>query len=175
MIDDYRTKLNKCKYKKDVDTIKLEAQNDGLIIKDNSSFIAQAERQCVNARIQGGAASMSKRAMIAVYKDDILRNLGFRLLIAVHDELIGECPIENKEQVKTRMSELMIKSALPEVTVPMKCDADDFPSWYYDVYSSDIKKEYNKLLENSNKSVAFRRLLDNHIECTEEQIVGMLS
>lgn len=175
MIDDYRTKLNKCKYKKDVDTIKLEAQNDGLIIKDNSSFIAQAERQCVNARIQGGAASMSKRAMIAVYKDDVLRNLGFRLLIAVHDELIGECPIENKEQVKTRMSELMIKSALPEVTVPMKCDADDFPSWYYDVYSSDIKKEYNKLLENSNKNVAFKQLLDNHIECTEEQIVGMLS
>ena len=117
---------------------------------------------------------MSKRAMIAVYNDDSLKNLGFRLLIAVHDELIGECPIENKEKVKSRLSELMINSALPEVTVPMKCDADDFPSWYYDVYSSEIIKEYQKLLEE-DKSSALSKLINNHIESTEQQLKSIIS
>lgn len=168
MIADFKKRLSICKYKKDVDEVKMMASKNGITIKDNSAFIAQAERQCVNARIQGGAASMSKRAMIAVYNDSELKALGFRLLIAVHDELIGECPIENKEKVKSRMSELMVQAALPEVTVPMKCDSDDFPSWYYDVYSSEINKEYTKLCENNSDEVAMKKLVKNHIESTPE-------
>ena len=146
-----------------------------MIIKDNSAFIAQAERQCVNARIQGGAASMSKRAMIAVHHDELLKNLGFRLLIAVHDELIGECPIENKEEVKSRLSELMINSALPEVQVPMKCDADDFPCWYYDVYVSEIKKEYDKALkECKDPDKAFNQVVSNHVEYDVKDLRNMI-
>lgn len=174
LIKEYKTKLQNSKYKKDIDNIKLDIVKHGLNVKDNTAFIAKAERQCVNARIQGGAASMSKRAMIAVYKDSVLRNLGFKLLIAVHDELIGECPIENKEPVKERLSELMINSAKPEVIVPMKCDADDFPSWYYDVYTSEILKEYKKLLAE-NENTAFDKLVKNHIECTEQQLRNIIS
>lgn len=153
--------LNNAKYKSEVDKIKLEAQNSGINIRDNTGFIAQAERQCVNARIQGGAASMSKRAMINVSKNEELKSLGFKLLIAVHDELIGECPVENAERVKELLSQEMINSALPEVKVPMKCDTDAFPSWYYDVYSSEIKKEYDG---------NFEKLCDNHEECTPMQL-----
>ena len=174
LINEYKTKLANCRYRKDVENVKAEATKKGLTIKDNTAFIAQAERQCVNARIQGGAASMSKRAMIAVHNDKELKNLGFRLLIAVHDELIGECPIENKEQVKVRLSELMINSAKPEVTVPMKCDADDFPSWYYDVYTSEINKEWNKLLEDNDEQTAFKKLVENHIESTPEELKSMI-
>lgn len=175
LIESYRAKLNGCKYRKEVEAVKAEVVKNGLTIKDNSSFIAQAERQCVNARIQGGAASMSKRAMIAVHHDELLRSLGFRLLIAVHDELIGECPIENKEEVKARLSELMINSALPEVQVPMKCDADDFPCWYYDVYSSEIKKEYDKALETfKDADEAFRQIIANHSECDIKDLQEMI-
>ena len=145
--------------------MKQEAQTAGLLIKDNTGFIAQAERQCVNARIQGGAASMSKRAMVRVANNQELKDLGFRLLIAVHDELIGECPIENADRVKELLSAEMIQSALPDVTVPMKCDTDSFPSWYYDVYTSEIKKEYTG---------DFKALCDNHIECTPEQLSQMI-
>lgn len=164
IIDTYKSKLNVAKYKSEIDNIKKEALQAGIIIKDNTGFIAQAERQCVNARIQGGAASMSKRAMVAVYNDEELKSLGFKLLIAVHDELIGECPIENAEKVKELLSYNMIQSALPEVNVPMKCDTDVFPSWYYDVYSSEIKKEYE---QNGHD---FNKLCDNHSECTPEQL-----
>ena len=169
IINTYKTKLNNAKYKSEIDNIKKEASQIGISIKDNSGFIAQAERQCVNARIQGGAASMSKRAMINVYNNEELRELGFKLLIAVHDELIGECPIENAERVKELLSQEMIDSALPEVKVPMKCDTDSFPAWYYDVYQAEIKKEFDTLNHN------FNLLCNNHTECTPEQLSKILN
>ena len=175
LVDDYLIRLNKSRSKKESDSIKEQAKRDHIQIKDNSGFVAQAERQCVNARIQGGAASMSKRAMINVYNSEELKNLGFRLLIAVHDELIGECPIENKEKCKELLTKVMVESALPEVTVPMKCDTDDFPSWYYDVYSSEIKKEYNQLQDTLSVNEAYRVLLDNHVELLSNDIDRIIS
>ena len=139
-----------------------------IFLRDNSGFVAQAERQCVNARIQGGAASMSKRAMINVHNNERLKELGFKLLIAVHDELIGECPEENKEECKKLLSEIMINSALPDVVVPMKCDTDDFKSWYLDVYSSEVKKEFSELCKVHSEEDAFKILLNNREEATEE-------
>ena len=100
IVNDYLIRLNNSRSKKDTDSIKLQAKQNNIRISDNSGFIAQAERQCVNARIQGGAASMSKKAMINVYNSKELKDLGFKLLIVVHDEIIGECPEENKEKCK---------------------------------------------------------------------------
>lgn len=170
IIDKYKKLCDSCRSKKDIDSIKSRASNEGVIIKDNGGFISQAERQCVNARVQGGAASMSKRAMIAVHNDKELKDLGFKLLIAVHDELIGECPIESQEEVKKRLSELMINSAKPECLVPMKCDADSFKSWYLDVYSSEILKEYNNLIKNKSVEDSMKIIIQNHSECTPEQL-----
>jgi len=174
IIDKYKKQCYSCKSKKELDELKSKALKDGIEIHDNGGFIAQAERQCVNARVQGGAASMSKRAMIAVYNDKQLRDFGFKLLIAVHDELIGECPIENQEGVKKRLSELMINSAKPECIVPMKCDADSFRSWYLDVFSSNLKEEYEDLLKSYSKEEAFNYLKNNHLECTEDQLIELL-
>jgi len=175
LISKYENSLKKCRGKKDVDTLKEQAFRENVIIKDNTGFISQAERQCVNARVQGGAASMSKRAMINVYKDQELRNLKFRLLISVHDELIGECPIENAEQVKQRLSCLMIESAKPDCTVPMKCDAEAFSSWYADEYENTLKESYSKLIKSGlSKESAYEQILNEHEECTEEQIKDIL-
>ena len=174
LIDKYRNELLLCKNAKTFEEIRRRADKDNLTIYNNSGFISQAERQCVNARIQGGAASMSKKAMINVFKNEELKSLGFRLLIAVHDELIGECPIENKERCKQLLSEIMINSAKPEINVPMKCDADDFKSWYYDVYSSEIKKEFSNLKDEFSEVDAYNKLLENHTELAKEQINNIL-
>lgn len=174
ILDKYKKLCEECKSKKDVDEVKKNALKEGVEIHDNGGFIAQAERQCVNARIQGGAASMSKRAMIAVHNDKELNELGFKLLIAVHDELIGECPIENQEECKARLSELMIESAKPECVVPMKCDADSFKSWYLDVYTSNLKEEYEKLCTSMTTEKAFCEVCKNHTEFTTAQIIDLL-
>ena len=73
---------------------------------------------------------MSKRAMIAVHNDKILRELKFKLLIAVHDELIGECPIENAKICKERFAELMEEAAYDKLDIPIKCDVACSYEWY---------------------------------------------
>ena len=109
-----------------------KANKEGIWIIDNGAKIADAERQCVNARIQGSAADMSKLAMIAVGKDKRLKELGFRLLIPVHDELIAECPEENVKECSERFAELMSGAAKSKLTIPIKCDVEITRCWYGD-------------------------------------------
>ena len=68
-INYYTKQLEKAYGRAAKEQVKAKAKEDGIIIKDNGGFIAQAERQCVNSRIQGSAADMSKKAMILVGKD----------------------------------------------------------------------------------------------------------
>lgn len=107
-----------------------KANKEGVWIVDNGGKIADAERQCVNARIQGSAADMSKLAMILVGKDKRLRELGFRLLIPVHDELIAECPEENVKECSERFAMLMSEAAKSRLTIPIKCDVEITRNWY---------------------------------------------
>ena len=170
----YQSLVEKCRSRKDVENVKAQALNEGVIIKDNSYFISQAERQCVNARIQGGAATMSKKAMIKVYNDNILKELGFKLLLAVHDELIGECPIENKDEVADRLTLLMRESALPEVITPFKCDATIENVWYESEYAGKIKKEHTANIESMSEEESINKLLEIHSECTRENIINFI-
>lgn len=107
-----------------------EALAEGIIIIDNGGKISDAERQVVNSRIQGSAADMSKLAMILVGKDERLKELGFRLLIPVHDELIAECPKENAKEASERFAMLMSKAAESKLTVPISCDVEITERWY---------------------------------------------
>jgi DNA polymerase I-like protein with 3'-5' exonuclease and polymerase domains len=110
--------------------IKDELKSKGIKIKDNTKFIADATRQCVNARVQGSAADMTKKVMIAVRNDKILQDLDFHLILQVHDELIGECPRENAKQCSERLSYLMVTSAKDKISIPMRCDPSITERWY---------------------------------------------
>lgn len=129
VIDYYLAKLRNCK-PWDKRKIFEEANKEGIWIVDNGMKIADAERQCVNARIQGSAADMTKLAMIKVGNDEELKRLGFRLLIQVHDELIGECPEENMQACKERFAYLMSSAAEDRLSMPIKCDVEVTRSWY---------------------------------------------
>lgn len=106
-----------------------KAEEEGIIIIDNGGYVAEAERQVVNGIVQGSAADMTKRAMVALYNNEELNRLGFRLLMSVHDENIGECPKENIKRVKELLNEIMI-NANDRCSVPMKCDAEVSEYWY---------------------------------------------
>ena len=113
-------------------TVFEEANKEGIWIIDNGAKIADAQRQCVNSRIQGSAADMSKLAMILVGNDKRLKELGFRLLIPVHDELIAECPEENVKECSERFAELMSEAAKSALSIPIKCDVEVTREWYGD-------------------------------------------
>ena len=116
--------------KKKRDAVIKSAEREHLVIFDNSKKIADATRQCVNARIQGSAADLTKLAMIDLASDWQLKQLGFRLLIPVHDELIGECPKENAKECAERLAEIMSKAAEKILEMPIKCDVEITKAWY---------------------------------------------
>lgn len=128
-VDLYTKKLDKCFYYEDTLSLVNSAREDGVEIKVNTMKIEDARRQCVNSIIQGSAADMVKLALISIYNDKQLKDWGFKLIMTVHDEIIGQCPIENAKKVSERLSQVMIESALERVSVPMKCDAEITRCW----------------------------------------------
>ena len=176
LVDKYKKKLSEVKYRKDIEKIKQEALKEGIEIKDNSGFISQAERQCVNARIQGSAASMTKQAMLNIYNDSELNRLGFKLLINVHDELIGECPKENAEECVKRLEEVMKSAAKDKCSCPFKCDADISEKWYYNEECAELKKSLSSLIESGlTQEEAFNKLCIDNEEFTQEELKKMIS
>ena len=173
IIDQYKKKLEGCNGRKAVQEVIAKGSAEGLSIRDNSGFIAQAERQCVNARVQGGAATMSKKAMINVYRDKVLKDLGFKLMLAVHDELIGECPEVNADAVADRLCEVMKNSALPECTVPFKCDPTITKSWYEDEMEAKLSDLYDTYKDMSKPDI-LNSIAEIHTELTFDQISAML-
>lgn len=107
-----------------------QAKEEGIIITDHSKERIDATRQIVNSRIQGTAADQSKLAMIALNNDARLKELGFRMLIPVHDEVIAECPEENAKEVAERFAYIMSHSGGSKFTIPISCDVAVSKCWY---------------------------------------------
>jgi DNA polymerase I len=174
-INDYKQQLVDAKGRRDsIDRIIKNASLEGIKIKNNGGFIAQAERQCVNARIQGGSATMTKIAMNKLFRDEELNKLGFKLLLTVHDELIGECPKENSEKVAQILTNIM-KTCIDDVSsVPFKCDADINEHWYYNDYVNTLRQEYKKILPSLSKEDALQSIILEHTEMSPEKIRQIL-
>lgn len=129
----YVSKLKKAWGRTQKEKIKAEALAEGYSIKDNGGFIADAQRQCVNSIIQGSSADITKCALIQLHDDKVLKELGYKNLLTVHDEIIGTCPKENMKQVSDRMAEVMISAAAEKISVPMSCDCEVTERWYGEV------------------------------------------
>ena len=176
LVESYKKKLSKVKSRNDYQKIQQEAERDGIYIVDNGAFISQAERQCVNARIQGGAASMTKVCMRKVFDDEELNRLGAKLVLQIHDEVIVECPKQNAEAVMSRLTYVMKTSVADKVQVPFKCDGYIVNCWYEDDFGDILKQELQKLIDSgASEEEAFSKLLKEHSELTSEQLTQLLS
>ncbi|MBQ7072714.1 MAG: DNA polymerase I [Bacteroidales bacterium] len=82
----------------------------------NATLRALAERNAVNAPIQGTAADIIKLAMIAVDKELRESGMNSRMVLQIHDELVFETDINEVEALKslvTRCMENVIKLSVP--------------------------------------------------------------
>ena len=176
LISQYAALINAAKSRKQIDDIKAKADKDGIEIINNGGFISTAQRQCVNARIQGSAATMTKMAMVKLHNDPRLKALGFKLLIGVHDELIGECPIENSEQVAKLLTDDMKEVGETATGIPFKCDADLSFNWYWNDYKSVVLDEFLTYAKNheNNYKEAFKYITENHEELTPENLLDVV-
>lgn len=57
-----------------------------------------AERAAINTPIQGGASDIVMMAMLKVSRNERLQELGWKMILQVHDEIIMEGPLESREE-----------------------------------------------------------------------------
>ncbi|MBR4578889.1 MAG: DNA polymerase I [Oscillospiraceae bacterium] len=96
-------------------------------LKGNFTMRSFGERVALNMPIQGTAADIIKLAMVHV--DARLRKEGLRarLLLQVHDELIVECPEEERERVAALLQEEM--EQVVSYSVPLVAEAGWGKTW----------------------------------------------
>ena len=88
---------------------------------------AAAERAAINAPMQGTAADLIKKAMIAVQAWLEAEKLKSLLVLQVHDELVLEVPDDEVSRVKERLPQLM--QAVATLKVPLLAEVGVGESW----------------------------------------------
>jgi DNA polymerase I-like protein with 3'-5' exonuclease and polymerase domains len=152
------------------------ALEDGVLILANTGRRAQAERQCLNARIQGGAASLTKLAMVNIHRSKELKDLMAKLIITVHDEVLVECPEIYADEVEKLLPQVMIDTAKPYITVPMSCDPYNVSRWYCDEAGVSIRDEFKKLEKKGiERDEALKIVISNHPEFPESSIIDTIT
>ncbi len=101
------------------------------IVDKNPMRRNYAERQAINAPIQGTAADIIKRAMIRVPAGLAARKLDADMLLQVHDELIFEVPADQIDDTVAAVKDVMAGAAEPAVAldVPLVVDAGIGDNW----------------------------------------------
>jgi DNA polymerase I len=93
---------------------------------NNKILQKEEERQAFNAGIQGSAADIMKMAMINLDKR-LKAYDGANLILQVHDEMIVECDIGIKDEIKKIIVEEM--SSATKLKVPLKVDIGEGNNW----------------------------------------------
>ncbi|MCZ6455469.1 MAG: DNA polymerase, partial [Alphaproteobacteria bacterium] len=90
-----------------------------------------AERQAINAPIQGAAADIIKRAMVRMPPALAAKKLAARMLLQVHDELLFEVPDGEIDATIEVAREVMEGAAAPaaNLAVPLVADAGVGATW----------------------------------------------
>ena len=123
---------------------KTEAREDGFVetlfgrrihisgfTASNPAMRGFAERQAINAPIQGSAADIIKRAMIQLPVALAEQSIPADMLLQVHDELIFEVPEESAEAAVTLITGVMERAGEPvlSLAVPLIAEAGIADSW----------------------------------------------
>ena len=101
-------------------------------IKDsNFNKRGGAERQAINAPIQGTAADVIRRAMIRLPDAIAAKKLDAKMLLQVHDELVFEVPESQADDLIALATDVMVNAPEPvlKLDVPLVVDAGKGMTW----------------------------------------------
>ena len=93
----------------------------------NANVRAFAERNAVNAPIQGTSADIIKLAMVAVDRRLRAEGLKARMVLQIHDELLLELPAEEIEAVRRLLTEEM--QGVTKLNVPLTVECNYGSNW----------------------------------------------
>jgi DNA polymerase-1 len=97
-------------------------------LKSNNYMVRKfGERVAMNTKVQGTAADIMKIAMINVYKKLKEEGLNSKIVLQIHDELLVEAPLDEKERVK----EILVSEMenVCKLSVPLKVEAEEGKNW----------------------------------------------
>lgn len=97
------------------------------ILSSRPAVRAGAERAAINAPMQGTAADLIKKAMVALDRWLKSSALASRIILQVHDELILEVPEDEVEIVKEKLPAIMRSAA--ELSVPLLAEVGVADNW----------------------------------------------
>lgn len=97
------------------------------ITSSNSTVRGLAQRNAINAPIQGTAADIIKIAMNNLEQQILSRSLESRLILQVHDELVLEVPPHELELMKSLVKDVMMDAA--HLSVPLEVEVGVGHSW----------------------------------------------
>ncbi|OHX65833.1 DNA polymerase I [Flammeovirga pacifica] len=93
----------------------------------NFTVRGMAERNAINAPIQGTAADIIKKAMIDIQQWMNTQNLQSKMIMQVHDELIFDVHKDELELMKSKVKELMENAY--EMKVPLEVEVGEGTNW----------------------------------------------
>jgi DNA polymerase I len=101
------------------------------IAASNPSIRAFNERAAINARLQGSAADIIRRAMVRIEPALAKARLNARMLLQVHDELIFEVPAAEVDRTLPVVKKVMEDAPMPALSlhVPLSVDARAADNW----------------------------------------------
>ena len=101
------------------------------INSSNPSMRAFMERAAINARLQGTAADIIRRAMVRMEGALADAKLSAKMLLQVHDELVFEVPAQEVAKTLPVVAKVMVDAPLPAVSlsVPLHVDARAADNW----------------------------------------------
>ena len=93
----------------------------------NNTVRTFAERNAINAPIQGSSADMIKIAMIGIQQELTRRNMQSKMILQVHDELVFDAHLDELDELKTLVNDKMV-NALP-LSVPVIVEINTGKNW----------------------------------------------
>ena len=108
------TIMNRRRYLKDINS-------------NNAIVRGHAERNAINAPIQGSAADIIKVAMINIHKALKEGNFKTKMLLQVHDELVFDVPKNEVEDIKTLVKTNMENAV--KLSVPLEVEMETASNW----------------------------------------------
>jgi DNA polymerase-1 len=97
------------------------------IVSRNANMRGFAERTAVNTPLQGTAADLIKLAMIRIARELRQRDLGTRMILQVHDELVFDVPKKEVAEVRALVQQAM--EHVIELKVPIVAGIGVGPNW----------------------------------------------
>ncbi len=97
------------------------------ILSHNAVVRGYAERNAINAPIQGSAADIIKVAMVKIYQRFLSENIRSKMILQVHDELNFSVYPEEKEKVEQIVIEEMERAY--SMQVPLRADCGWGSNW----------------------------------------------